>query len=141
MTEIEHIAAFSVDGMGGNPAAILFFDKCLPRAPEMQAIAADVSYSETVFAVCHDDYWKVRYFAPQMESRSVDTPLSRLAERSLDGMVTGVITYSRRSETSSWMALSPLAAWVRRSDRPRQQYHRWNEFTPGRARLVRPSGQ
>jgi predicted PhzF superfamily epimerase YddE/YHI9 len=55
MTEIEQIAAFSVEGIGGNAAAVLFFDGRLPHAREMQAIAADVGFSEAVFAVCQDE--------------------------------------------------------------------------------------
>ena len=33
----------------------------------MRAIAAEVGYSETVFAAPHGEGWRVRYFAPQIE--------------------------------------------------------------------------
>lgn len=67
LMQIERIAAFSVDGKGGNPAAVLFFDERFPPENEMQLIAAKIGYSETVFVVPHDPWWRVRYFSPQME--------------------------------------------------------------------------
>jgi PhzF family phenazine biosynthesis protein len=39
----------------------------LPDEATMQAIAAEVNYSETVFAAPTGDVWRVRYFAPEME--------------------------------------------------------------------------
>jgi PhzF family phenazine biosynthesis protein len=33
----------------------------------MQRIAADVGYSETVFATPEQDRWRIRYFAPEAE--------------------------------------------------------------------------
>jgi PhzF family phenazine biosynthesis protein len=41
--------------------------EALPPADRMLAIAAEVGYSETVFAAPIEDGWRVRYFAPQME--------------------------------------------------------------------------
>jgi PhzF family phenazine biosynthesis protein len=39
----------------------------LPDEATMQAVAAEVGYSETVFAAPEDGAWRVRYFAPEME--------------------------------------------------------------------------
>jgi PhzF family phenazine biosynthesis protein len=39
----------------------------LPGAEQMQALAAEIGYSETVFAAPVGDDWRVRYFAPAME--------------------------------------------------------------------------
>jgi PhzF family phenazine biosynthesis protein len=33
----------------------------------MQALAAEIGYSETVFAAPSDQDWRVRYFAPEVE--------------------------------------------------------------------------
>jgi PhzF family phenazine biosynthesis protein len=64
--EILRLAAFSAGGTGGNPAGVVLSEK-LPEQPVMQAVAAEVGYSETVFAAPHADGWRVRYFAPAME--------------------------------------------------------------------------
>lgn len=63
---VEHIAAFSIDGSGGNPAGVMIADKH-PSANEMQRIAAKIGYPETAFLEPKDDGWRVRYFAPKME--------------------------------------------------------------------------
>jgi PhzF family phenazine biosynthesis protein len=60
------IAAFSDGNKGGNPAGIWIGDD-LPSASKMQAIAADVGFSETAFAVPEGDAWRVRYFSPLCE--------------------------------------------------------------------------
>src|ERR1700730_8186533 len=60
------IAAFSDGDKGGNPAGIWIGDD-LPSASEMQAIAADVGFSETAFAAPEGDAWRVRYFSPRCE--------------------------------------------------------------------------
>jgi PhzF family phenazine biosynthesis protein len=60
------IAAFADDGQGGNPAGVLIAD-ALPADDEMRRIAAEVGYSETVFATPVDDAWRVRYFSPESE--------------------------------------------------------------------------
>lgn len=63
---IQRIAAFS-DGLeGGNPAGVVLCD-LLPDAAIMQAVAAEVGYSETAFAAPTDGEWRVRYFAPKVE--------------------------------------------------------------------------
>ena len=60
------LAAFSQNGLGGNPAGVAFYDS-MPSAEEMMAIAKEVGYSETAFLVKQDDSWRVRYFAPELE--------------------------------------------------------------------------
>ncbi len=66
--ELHKISAFSIDGQGGNPAGVAIFDT-MPEADDMQKIAADVGYSETVFLVRqgNDNAWRVRYFSPESE--------------------------------------------------------------------------
>ena len=64
--EIQHIAAFANGSQGGNPAGVVLCD-VLPDATAMQAVAAEVGYSETVFAAPADGEWRVRYFAPEVE--------------------------------------------------------------------------
>ena len=71
MMKIERIAAFSSEGVGGNPAGVVLLDTML-QAEKMQSIAAEVGYSETVFAVkkTQNDTntdWRVRYFSPETE--------------------------------------------------------------------------
>jgi PhzF family phenazine biosynthesis protein len=60
------LAAFSHNGMGGNPAGVAFYD-AMPGEEEMAKIAKEVGYSETAFLVKQADGWRVRYFAPAME--------------------------------------------------------------------------
>lgn len=64
--EILKIAAFSDGGVGGNPAGVVIADD-LPAPKQMQAIAAEVGYSETVFAMPQGSDWRVRYFSPESE--------------------------------------------------------------------------
>ncbi|WP_411358267.1 MULTISPECIES: PhzF family phenazine biosynthesis protein [unclassified Pseudidiomarina] len=66
MTDVLRVAAFSMDNVGGNPAGVVLCES-LPDAAEMQAIAQQVGYSETVFAAPKDDAWRVRYFSPEVE--------------------------------------------------------------------------
>jgi PhzF family phenazine biosynthesis protein len=63
---IQRISSFSQNGTGGNPAGVVIAET-LPKSAQMQKIAADVGYSETAFAMPHEDGFKVRYFAPTME--------------------------------------------------------------------------
>lgn len=60
------IAAFSDGDAGGNPAGVVLAD-AFPGNAEMQRIAAEVGFSETVFAVPADRGWRVRYFSPEAE--------------------------------------------------------------------------
>ncbi|MCK0096528.1 PhzF family phenazine biosynthesis protein [Yoonia sp. F2084L] len=67
--DIQRIAAFSANGKGGNPAGVVLLDKAVPEE-DMQKVAAEVGYSETVFAVPvegKDGSWRVRYFSPESE--------------------------------------------------------------------------
>jgi PhzF family phenazine biosynthesis protein len=64
--EIQEIAAFSDADQGGNPAGVVIA-KSMPPEAEMQAIAAKLGHSETVFAAPLQDGWRVRYFAPKTE--------------------------------------------------------------------------
>ncbi|MDA9431135.1 PhzF family phenazine biosynthesis protein [Bradyrhizobium sp. CCBAU 51627] len=60
------IAAFSDGKTGGNPAGV-WIGEALPDAGRMQAIAAEVGFSETAFAAPEGQAWRVRYFSPAME--------------------------------------------------------------------------
>lgn len=73
---VQKIAAFSDGSSGGNPAGVVLVDK-LPDTQTMQEIAAEVGFSETVFAEPvlaesalteqKGDNWRVRYFSPESE--------------------------------------------------------------------------
>jgi len=60
------LANFSDGNEGGNPAGVWIGD-VLPDASKMQAIAAEVGFSETAFAAPEGEAWRVRYFSPLME--------------------------------------------------------------------------
>lgn len=64
--EVLRLAAFSAGSDGGNPAGVVRCEE-LPDPPTMQALAAEVGYSETVFAAPKSGEWRVRYFAPEAE--------------------------------------------------------------------------
>jgi PhzF family phenazine biosynthesis protein len=64
--KVQKIAAFTKGAVGGNPAGVALCST-FPADEEMQRIAAEVGFSETVFAVPEGLYWRVRYFAPEME--------------------------------------------------------------------------
>ncbi|HET6757925.1 MAG TPA: PhzF family phenazine biosynthesis protein [Propionibacteriaceae bacterium] len=67
--DVLRYAAFTMDGDGGNPAGVVLDARGLD-AEQMQAIAADVGYSETAFLVKRPDEpnaYDVRYFAPLQE--------------------------------------------------------------------------
>ena len=69
MTEILRYAAFTEQPEGGNPAGVVL-DAAGLDAATMQAIAAEVGYSETAFLVARPQepgHYDVRYFAPQGE--------------------------------------------------------------------------
>ena len=63
------IAAFSHGQQGGNPAGVVLTEQELPSTELMQKTAAEVGFSETVFAAKQDDkkIWRVRYFSPESE--------------------------------------------------------------------------
>jgi PhzF family phenazine biosynthesis protein len=69
VTEVLRYAAFTIDGRGGNPAGIVLDARGLD-ATDMQAIAAEVGYSETAFLVARPgepNVYDVRYFSPKRE--------------------------------------------------------------------------
>lgn len=63
---LQRLAAFSIADQGGNPAGVMICDQ-LPSTGVMQQIAAEVGYSETVFASPVADGYRARYFAPNAE--------------------------------------------------------------------------
>lgn len=63
---VQRIAAFSNGNEGGNPAGVVLADK-LPNTERMQAVAAEVGFSETAFATPKGNGWAVRYFSPESE--------------------------------------------------------------------------
>ena len=63
---VHRIAAFTNGAHGGNPAGVALCEE-LPDAGTMQAMAAEVGYSETAFAAPVESGWRVRYFAPEVE--------------------------------------------------------------------------
>ncbi|GIL01747.1 MAG: phenazine biosynthesis PhzC/PhzF protein [Alphaproteobacteria bacterium] len=64
--KVQHIAAFSSRQYGGNPAGVVICEE-MPEPAAMQKVAADVGYSESVFAAPVGEAWRVRYFAPEVE--------------------------------------------------------------------------
>ncbi len=64
MPEVLRLAAFTNDPAGGNPAGVVL-DATTMSDAEMQAIAAEVNYSETAFIVGEGP--RVRYFSPAAE--------------------------------------------------------------------------
>ncbi|TIQ53947.1 PhzF family phenazine biosynthesis protein, partial [Mesorhizobium sp.] len=64
--DVLRIAAFSDGNKGGNPAGVVIGD-ALPDAAEMQRVAAEVGFSETVFAASAGEGWRIRYFSPESE--------------------------------------------------------------------------
>jgi PhzF family phenazine biosynthesis protein len=64
---IQRLASFCDHTQGGNPAGVVITQEPLPER-QMQAIARDVGYSETAFAVpINGGAWRVRYFSPEAE--------------------------------------------------------------------------
>lgn len=61
---VHRFSAFTENGGGGNPAGVVLVDT-LPSKTEMQQIAAEVGYSETVFSAYDGDLWQTRYFSPE----------------------------------------------------------------------------
>ncbi|GAB3683778.1 PhzF family phenazine biosynthesis protein [Angustibacter aerolatus] len=65
--EVLRYTAFTLEGTGGNPAGVVL-DAAGLDAPAMQAVAAEVGLSETVFVTGTDgDALRVRYFSPRAE--------------------------------------------------------------------------
>lgn len=64
---LSRIAAFTTEPGGGNPAGV-WIDEALPSPETMQAIAAAVGYSETVFvAPSAGPHRQARYYSPLAE--------------------------------------------------------------------------
>jgi PhzF family phenazine biosynthesis protein len=68
MAEVLRYAAFTIDPAGGNPAGVVL-DAAGLDAGAMQAVAAEVGYSETAFVTPTElaGTYDVRYFAPTSE--------------------------------------------------------------------------
>lgn len=64
--DLVRLAAFSTGQIGGNPAGVHISDQH-PAVDKMRAIAAEVGYSETVFAEPTEGGWRARYFSPESE--------------------------------------------------------------------------
>ena len=77
MTEVLRYTAFTTDPSGGNPAGVVLDARGLDDTA-MQAIAADLGYSETAFVTGE---YQVRYFSPRRKSRSAATRPSPLRSR------------------------------------------------------------
>ncbi len=64
---LERLAAFTDNPLHGNPAGV-WVGESLPPPAEMQRLATEVGYSETVFlAPESNDRYRVRYFSPEAE--------------------------------------------------------------------------
>lgn len=87
--DILRIAAFDDEGQGGNPAGV-WLGAQLPAAETMQRLAAEIGFSETVFAAPQGDGWRVRYFSPEAEvpfcGHATIALGAALAERHGDGI-------------------------------------------------------
>ena len=109
---LRRLAAFSDGDQGGNPAGVVIAEQ-LPEAAQMQRIAAEVGYSETVFAAPQGDGWRVRYFSPATEvpfcGHATVALGAALAERFGDGVfpmgLNGAeITVEGRRQGERWSA-------------------------------------
>ncbi len=63
---LRRISAFCDGDAGGNPAGV-WIGEDMGDARTMQRIAAQIGYSETVFASPMRKAWRVRYFSPESE--------------------------------------------------------------------------
>lgn len=110
---LQRLAAFSDGDQGGNPAGVVITET-LPVDSEMQRIAAEVGYSETVFAAPQGgDGWRVRYFSPAVEvpfcGHATVALGAALAERCGDGVFPltlnqAAITVEGRRQGERWSA-------------------------------------
>lgn len=64
---IYHVNAFTGEGLGGNPAAVVPLDQAWPDIALMQAIAEQNNLSETAFVAPEAEQWRLRWFTPQVE--------------------------------------------------------------------------
>ena len=109
---LQRLAAFSDGDQGGNPAGVLITET-LPADTAMQRMAAEVGYSETVFAAPQGDGWRVRYFSPTVEvpfcGHATVALGAALAERCGDGVFPltlnqAAITVEGRRQGERWSA-------------------------------------
>ncbi len=107
------LAAFSLNGQGGNPAGVAFYET-MPTEEEMLKIAKEVGYSETAFLAKQGNDWRVRYFAPELEvpfcGHATIALGAALGERFGDGEYKLVLNESQisvRAEGSSATLRSP----------------------------------
>ena len=115
---VDRIAAFATNGSGGNAAGVVICG-ALPTPQSMQAIAAKVGYSETVFAAPVQDGWRVRYFSPVAEvefcGHATIALGAVLAERQGDGVfsltlnATQISVEGRCTASGAWAALQSPA--------------------------------
>ena len=111
---VERFAAFAIGSRGGNPAGVVIVGT-LPPPEAMLAIAANVGYSETVFAAAVEDGFRVRYFSPEGEVQFCGHATlalgAALAERYGDGIFQLTINNARisvegrRTAGGAWAAL------------------------------------
>ena len=110
--DVERIAAFSTRGSGGNPAGVVICS-ALPTSQIMQAVAAEVGYSETVFAAPVQHRWRVRYFSPLAEvefcGHATIALGAVLAERQGDGVFPLTL---KASQISVEGRCTPSGAWA-----------------------------
>lgn len=64
--DVQHLAAFAADPLGGNPAGVVLDATGLDDAT-MLALAAQLGYSESAFLTPDGSDYRVRYFSPLME--------------------------------------------------------------------------
>lgn len=112
--DVQRYAAFSVGNHGGNPAGVVI-SAVLPTVESMQAVAADVGYSETVFAAAQGNEFRVRYFSPEAEVQFCGHATlalgAALADRYGDGIFqlalnnAHITVEGRRTADGAWAAL------------------------------------
>lgn len=106
-------SAFTETPAGGNPAGVWLGDT-LPDPAEMQAIAAEVGYSETAFVVPRTGKRKtVRYYSPEAEvpfcghatiASGVVLGLTEGAGRYVFGTAAGEVTVAVAQDGEHWVA-------------------------------------
>lgn len=129
MSEVLRYAAFADDPSGGNPAGVVLDARGLDDAA-MQAIAAEVGFSETAFLVDRGNgAFDVRYFSPVAEvpfcGHATIASAVAYAERHGPGFLTletkaGVVTVATtveaRAITATLTSVPPRSAALRDDD-------------------------
>lgn len=99
MTEVLRYAAFSADPEGGNPAGVVLDARGLDELV-MQAIAADVGFSETAFLIDHGDgAYDARYFSPLAEVPFCGHATIAMAVAHAERHAPGTLTLTTRAGT------------------------------------------